>query len=95
MKYEGLDPKAEYRVRVVYAGDQSSPSGPKIRLQTDDGAEIHGYMAKQFPPAPLEFAVPHASTQDGALTLIWNQEPGRGGAGRSCQVAEVWLEPVK
>jgi hypothetical protein len=95
MRYEGLDPQRDYRVRVVYAGDQDRQSPPKVRLRTDDGTEIHGYTEKPFPPQPLDFSVPRASTQDGALELIWNQEPGRGGAGRSCQVAEVWLEPSR
>ena len=25
------------------------------------------------------------------LTLTWSADPGRGGNGRGCQVAEVWL----
>ncbi len=95
MQYDGLDPKREYRLRVVYAGERDDRMEQKIRLMTDDGAQIHDYMEKQLPPRPLEFAIPKASTQDGALTLVWNQTPGQGHAGRSCQVAEVWLEPVK
>jgi hypothetical protein len=31
------------------------------------------------------------ATQTGELTLTWHGEPGRGGNGRGCQVAEVWL----
>ena len=27
----------------------------------------------------------------GELTLRWYREPGQGGNGRGCQVAEVWL----
>src|SRR6185295_2453300 len=85
MQYDGLDPKREYRLRVVYAGERDDRMPQKIRLMTDDGAQIHDYMEKSLPPRPLEFAIPKSSTQDGALTLVWNQTPGQGHAGRSCQ----------
>ena len=39
----------------------------------------------------LEFDVPAAATAGGNLTLSWYGQPGRGGNGRGCQVAEVWL----
>ncbi len=61
-----------------------------MRLLADD-AEVHPWLAKPNPVVPLEFALPPASTADGRLTLTWNAEPGRGGNGRACQVAEVWL----
>ena len=32
-----------------------------------------------------------AATASGSLTLSWFAEPGLGGNGRACQVAEVWL----
>ena len=90
MKYEGLDPTASYKVRVVYAGDIYSQA-VRIRLTADDAHEVHGPMAKPSPVAPVEFAVPRAATADGALTLTWRINPGIGGAGRGNQVAEVWL----
>ena len=88
MVYSGLDPKARYRVRVVYAGD--SPKR-KIRLVANDSIEVHPYRAKPMPFKPLEFAIPPAATQQGKLTLSWFGEPGLGGNGRSAQVSEVWL----
>lgn len=48
-------------------------------------------LRKQFPPRPLEFDIPHAATSNGSLSLKWFGTPGRGGNGRSNQVAEVWL----
>jgi hypothetical protein len=48
-------------------------------------------MEKPDPVHPIEFAVPMGATADGELTLRWSPEPGRGGNGRGCQVAEVWL----
>jgi hypothetical protein len=88
MVYSGLDPKARYKVRVLYAGD--SPKR-KIRLVANDTLEVHPYLAKPMPFKPLEFPIAPAATQQGKLTLSWFGEPGLGGNGRSCQVSEVWL----
>jgi hypothetical protein len=88
LRYGGLDPRAQYKVRVVYSGDTFQP---KIRLVANDRYEIHPYAPKPYPIRPVEFDVPQAATAGGHLTLAWNQEPGRGGSGRGCQVAEVWL----
>lgn len=90
MRYEGLDPNTRYRVRVVYSGD--SPKA-QMRLMAE-GLEVHPFLDKPDPVVPLAFEVPRAATADGKLTLSWNQTPGRGGNGRGCQVAEVWLEPI-
>lgn len=90
MRYDGLDPTAQYTVRVVYAGDMYSQT-PKVSLMADGQHEVHGLIAKPQPVAPVEFAIPRAATADGRLTLGWRAEPGIGGAGRGCQVAEVWL----
>ena len=88
MVYNDLDPKARYKVRVLYAGD--SPKR-KIRLVANDTLEVHPYLAKPMPFKPLEFPIAPAATQQGKLTLSWFGEPGLGGNGRSCQVSEVWL----
>jgi hypothetical protein len=87
MRYEGLDPTSKYRVRFTYSGD--SPSA-KMRLVAE-GTEVHPWITKPNPVNPIEFDVPAPAVADGALTLTWTQEPGRGGNGRGCQVAEVWL----
>jgi hypothetical protein len=88
MRYTGLDPAAQYRIRVVYAGD--SP-GRKIRLVAGGGVEIHPLMLKPQPVRPIEFDIPRAATANGELDLSWYREPGLGGNGRGCEVAEVWL----
>ena len=90
MRYDGLDPTARYKVRVVYAGDVYSFTR-KLRLDADGSTEVHGWITKQGHPKPAEFDVPASATSDGALTLTWQQEPGAGGAGRGNQIAEVWL----
>lgn len=88
MWYPNLDPGAQYRLRVVYAGDSMTK---KIRLTTSGGIEIHGFIKKPWPVAPLEFDIPAEAIRGGDLKLSWYREPGLGGNGRGCQVAEVWL----
>jgi hypothetical protein len=84
-KYDGLDPSAVYRVRVVYGRQE----GRKVRLTAGDGHEVHGWLSKSF--EPVEFDIPAAATAGGKLTLTWTPEPGAGGPGRGCQVCEVWV----
>jgi hypothetical protein len=84
-KYDGLDPSAAYRVRVVYGGQERR----KVRLTAGDRYEVHGFLAKPF--EPVEFDVPAIATAGGKLTLTWTPEPGAGGPGRGCQVCEVWV----
>jgi hypothetical protein len=83
--YDGLDPSAGYRVRVVYGGQE----GRKVRLTAGEGHEVHGFLARPF--EPVEFDVLAAATAGGKLTLTWTPEPGAGGPGRRCQVCEVWV----
>jgi hypothetical protein len=87
MRYHDLDSAAQYKIRVVYAGDGLRA---RVRLLAND-AEIHPLQYKPFPVRPVEFDIPKSATAEGELTLTWHQEPGRGSAGRGCQVAEVWL----
>jgi hypothetical protein len=88
MHYTGLDRKARYRLRLVYSGDQHRM---KIRLVANENVEIHPYALRPWPPSPQEFDIPAAATAAGELNLSWTREPGLGGSGRGCQVAEVWL----
>jgi len=92
MRYDGLDPEARYRVRVIYGGD--SPQR-KIRLMANDSIEIHPLIEKPFPSRPLEFDLPPEATRPGELRLSWTREPGLGGNGRGCQVSEIWLIRVR
>lgn len=87
MRYTGLDPKAGYTLRVVYAGDNQR----KIRLVANETTEIHPYIARPIPFKPVEFNLPPATTASGELNLSWFGEAGLGGNGRNCQVSEVWL----
>jgi len=85
MRYTGLDRSAQYKIRVVYVGDPQR----EMRLVADDKFEVHPLIKKET--RPLEFDIPPAATSDGELNLSWYQAPGSRGAGRGCQVAEVWL----
>jgi hypothetical protein len=89
LRYEGLDPTAQYGVRATYSGD--SPRA-LIRLAAD-GREIHPLVRKSEAPSAgaKPVVIPAELTADGRLELSWTVEPGRGGNGRGCQVAEVWL----
>jgi hypothetical protein len=93
MRYTELDPAAQYKLRVVYAGDGLEK---KIRLVAHDDVadqdiEIHPLIAKPRPIQPIEFDIPRQATRSGQLTLHWNREPGLGDNGRGCQVSEAWL----
>lgn len=88
MHYANLDPKAHYKLRVVYGGDTPTKT---IRLVANNNIEIHPYVPKPFPVRPVEFPIPPAATAGGELNLSWHAEPGLGRNGRSCQVSEVWL----
>lgn len=87
MRYSGLDPAANYRVRVVYGPDGMAR---KVRLTARDH-EVHPWMLKPSPQRPVEFDIPRSAHADGTLLLQFEAEPGAGGNGRCCQVCEVWV----
>jgi hypothetical protein len=88
LAYRDLDSKAQYKIRVVYAGDAIRP---KIRLTANGKTEIHPLLARPVPFRPVEFDIPPEATAGGDLRLQWYRETGLGDAGRGLQVAEVWL----
>ena len=88
MHYEGLDPKAKYKVRVVYSFEPMRPM--KVKMEADSQT-IQDYTLKPEEMKALEFDIPPSLTADGQLNLQWTREPGLGGNGRGCQIAEVFL----
>jgi hypothetical protein len=88
LRYQNLETGSRYRLRIVYGGDSPKRT---IRLVAGNNLEIHPLRAKEFPYRPVEFEIPAEAIRDGELTLTWTREPGLGGNGRGCQVAEVWL----
>ena len=93
-RYTGLDPKAQYRVRLTMVAPRiprsELPSGAIRRTQNvvADGeylakdVEIPEYTARQF-----EYDIPQAATGDGELEL-WLE---KGTGGMATVVSEVWL----
>jgi hypothetical protein len=99
MRYGSLDPLARYKLRIVYAGDNFDVSIRLVAIssfakEVTKQIEIHPFQAKPQPVAPIEFEIPGEATSNGELTLMWQTNPDRGGAGRGCQIAEVWLIKV-
>ena len=88
LRYPALDPKSQYKVRVVYSAEPTRKL--KVRMEAN-GEVIHDWMFKPDEMTVLEYDVPRTATSKGELTLRWSREPGMGGNGRGCQVAEVWL----
>jgi hypothetical protein len=88
MRYEHLDPKAAYKVRVVFVGRSTDP---KIRLVANEKFEVHNWIQKPAAMGPVEFAIPQEATRSGTLTLRWFLDQGQGGFNGSIDIAEVFL----
>jgi hypothetical protein len=88
LRYPDLDRQRKYRLRVVHSGNAPQM---KLRLVANGTHEIHPFALRAWPPTPQEFPIPQEATSSGELTLAWTREPGLGGNGGGCQVAEVWL----
>jgi hypothetical protein len=86
MRYDHLDPAAEYKVRIVYVG-----RGPKIRLIANNDAEVHPWLDRPSPMKPIEFDIPQAAVHTGTLTLRWHLQPDQGGFDAEVPIAEVFL----
>lgn len=81
LAYSHLDPRARYRVRVLYHGRYRAA----VSLEAG-GIRVHGPLRPGDPPTPVTFALPAEATAGGSLVLTWRLEEGRG-----IQVAAVWL----
>ena len=86
MRYEHLDPNAQYKVRVVFVG-----RGAKVRIVANDGIEVNSGFVRPTPMQPVEFDIPSAAVRSGTLTLRWQLEAGQGGFNAETAVAEVFL----
>lgn len=82
LRYEDLDPNAQYRLKVTYAGRFH----PAMTLTVNDEFGIHGPVPQPDPIWPVSYYVPQAATGSGTLDVEWNLVDGRG-----CMVSEVWL----
>ncbi len=86
MHYTDLDKTASYRVRIIYG---KSSDNSEVTLLANNKFPLHPMMRKEA--EPLEIELPNSATSTGELTLTFLPQTGRGGNGRSINVAEVWL----
>src|SRR6185503_2835045 len=82
LKYDSLDTKSSYIIRIAYTGRFNS----KIKLVADGKYLIHDFIQTGKKPI-YEFPVPAEAVADGIITLTWTCEKGQ----RGTQVAELWL----
>lgn len=82
LKYDSLDSKSAYIIRVAYTGRFNS----KIKLVADGKYLIHDFIQTGKKPI-YEFPLPVEAVADGAITLTWTCGQGE----RGTQVAELWL----
>jgi hypothetical protein len=88
LRYTGLDPQSRYRVKVIYGNDRTRG---KLRMDAGDGLPVHDWIDKPPVGQPVTSPIPRGAIRNGELLLTIRREPGFGGNGRGCQVAEVWL----
>ena len=84
MRWDKLNRKANYIVKVVYNG----PFDSKINCKTDDGILIHDFIDNREEKI-LVFSIPQRSTKDGILELQWAQD--NKNIRRGVSVSEIWL----
>jgi hypothetical protein len=92
LRYEGLDPRAQYQVRANYDGCEFLAPYRLIA----NGDLILDRIAERRPPTgrrPAPIVLPPEATASGTLTLTWQRDAARGGSGRGL-VSEVWLETI-
>jgi hypothetical protein len=87
MRFTGLEPGAQYRIRLVY-----SDLDPNVKvLLTSSEAEVHPWILKPVPRQPVEYDIPIDSVDNGTLTLSWQREKGMGHSGTGCEISELWI----
>ncbi|MEQ8551103.1 MAG: hypothetical protein RIC06_24830 [Cyclobacteriaceae bacterium] len=81
IRYENLDPDAEYSIRVSYTGRFRS----RMRMEAD-GIEVHDFIKTGIQPT-YELPIPQEALADGEVTFSWTC----GEAERGSQVSEIWI----
>lgn len=81
IKYDNLDPKSAYRIRVAYTG--RFPSRMKM---TADTSTVHDFIETGVQPL-YEFKIPDAAIDDGMVEFEWTCGEGERGS----QVSEIWI----
>ncbi|QGY48221.1 hypothetical protein GM418_25080 [Maribellus comscasis] len=81
IRYDNLDKKSSYTIRVAYTGRFRS----KIKMTADDFV-VHELIQTGIQPV-YEFPVPQKALSDGKVTFGWTCGEGERGS----QVSEIWL----
>ena len=82
LRYTGLDPKAQYIMRVVYG----TPSNPMIQIYFDGKPFGEPKLSDSSNPRMYDFEVPRSATADGDLLVEFRRASGRWVA-----LSEAWL----
>ncbi|WP_418992251.1 hypothetical protein [Alistipes sp.] len=91
LTFEGFDPAATYRVRVVYVGE-ANKFRSHVQLEAD-GQTVHGPIRLDG-DVVREFDLPADAARDGRITLTWRCNEGE----RGVHVAELFFlknQPLK
>jgi hypothetical protein len=83
VRYEGLDPEAEYLLRTTYLGY----FGQHVKLDASGGCVIHDYISTDRKMLTTDFVLPKKSYADGTLELRFTALDGE----RGVSVAEIWI----
>lgn len=84
LSFEGFDPAATYRVRMVYTGE-ANKFNCHVRCDAE-GHALHPSM-RLSGDVVVEYDLPHEVTSDGRVTLRWQSDEGE----RGCHVAEIFF----
>ena len=84
LTFDGFDPAATYRVRIVYVGEANKFKS-RVRLDAD-GCKVHDAITLSG-DVVREFDLPAETTRDGRVTLSWQCGNGE----RGVHVAEIFF----
>lgn len=84
LSFEGLDPTAHYRLRVVYTGE-ANKFNSHVRCEAE-GVLLQPTMRLEG-DVVKEYDLPQAITSDGRITLRWQSAEGE----RGCHIAELFF----
>lgn len=87
VRYEHLEPGADYELQVAYAG----LSRTRVRLDTAEGISLHEFRMPEQRAELHRVDIPAAAVTDGVLHLVWSPEPTQGGSGAVGDIAELIL----
>lgn len=91
VKYERLDPKSEYTVRIRYLPRGGALGRNHVRATASQNQLIHDFQPITSANILGPFAIPLTAYRNGTLELMWTSKPGEQGA----QILELWIESTR